>query len=114
MLVVHTRSTFLLYSFRLDRRHIQYLLEADGIDLWYVGLEGNVDFRVSREKFRRMYNYLFRCWEEGSVEELVRETEKREEEIQLKKTQPEWFEEFVSILITAGCNKAVEVFALGV
>jgi len=80
----------------LEGAAVQHLLEASGVDVWKVGAEGSVDFRVSREEFHKMKGDLPGCWEERSVEELVREEEQRREKRLLNQTQQEWFEEYVS------------------
>jgi hypothetical protein len=74
----------------LQRDVIQHLMEA--VDVWHVGSDGSVVFRVRSEEFQEMKRDLLECREEGNVEELVREMEKR----YFNKTQQdEWFERYV-------------------
>ncbi len=66
------------------------------VDVWRVGGEGSVDFRVSSEQFQRMKGDLPECREVGSVEELVKKAEQAMFKRHLNQTQQEWFEEYVS------------------
>lgn len=72
---------------------------ADGVDVWKVGDEGTVDFRVSRDQFREMEKTLSGCKEAGSVEEIVRRAERMAAKQLTNRTRAaEWFEEYVSYL----------------
>ncbi len=84
----------------LQRAAVQHLMET--VDVWRVGGEGSVDFRVSSEQFQSMKGDLPECREEGSVEDLIRSTEQAMYKRNLNRTKycgqykAEWFEEYVS------------------
>ena len=80
---------------------------ADGVDVWHVGDEGSVDFRVSSKHFKQMKRDLPECREVGNVEDLVKEEEQSMEKRYLNRTQEgmakhnlnrteeDWFNEYV-------------------
>lgn len=82
----------------LKRDAIKHLLETDGVDVWHVGHGGGVDFRVSSEQFQKMKAELPGCSEAMSVEQLVKDEEKKRANRQLdnKTKQDWWFERYVS------------------
>jgi hypothetical protein len=64
----------------------------EAVDVWHVGSDGSVVFRVRSEEFQEMKGDLPECREEGSVKELLRDVEKG----YFNKTQQdEWFERYV-------------------
>ena len=70
---------------------------ADGVDVWKIRSEGNVDFRVSKNIFKKMEKTFSGCKEAGSVEEIVRRAERMAIKKQANRTNAaEWFEEYVS------------------
>lgn len=71
-------------------------MEADGVDVWHVGIGGSVDLRMSRHSFRRMKARLPGCREEGSVEGLLRQAEMLATKQLVNRTQEDWFEDYVS------------------
>ena len=70
------------------------------MDVWHVGGDGSVDFRVSSEQFQVMKGDLPGCREAGSVEDIVQreESERRNRTRKRAKmqAQQEWFEDYVS------------------
>ena len=79
----------------LQRAAVQHLMET--VDVWHVGVDGSVDFRVSSQQFQEMKGDLPECREVGSVEEIVGKAEQGSmSKRDLNKTQQEWFEEYVS------------------
>ena len=73
---------------------MQHLMET--VDVWHVGVEGSVDFRVTSQQFQEMKGDLPECREVGSVEDIVRKAEQDMFKKDLNNTQQEWFEEYVS------------------
>ena len=71
------------------------------VDVWRMGEEGSVDFRVSSQQFQEMKGDLPECREAGNVEEIVRKAEQGMSKRNPNTTKgdqeaAEWFEEYVS------------------
>ena len=73
-------------------------METKGVDVWHVGVGGNVDLRISRYRFRKMKGRLPGCSEEGSVEELVMQ-EKMLATKRANRTEQDWFENYVKLYL---------------
>jgi hypothetical protein len=74
--------------------NIQRLTELVELgDIWKMEADGSAEFRVKKEEFQEMKDYFPECKEEGSVEELVQEAERRHHESQ---QEDDWFKTYVS------------------
>ena len=102
-----------VFSSFLEKNQIENLMSIDGIDIWKVDQEGNMDFRIARRFFENVSDEYSNCEESGNIEEIVKRAEKMHSVKKANTSQLEWFDEYVSYVLLVPSQSYIYVCCSG-
>lgn len=85
-----------------NRNRIRAVVDHDYTDVWAIGADGTVDFRMDGDFFQQIRGAFPECVVVADVETLVRDAEK----MMKGRLNATWFEEYVSSFLFVVCLQA--------